>query len=109
MAVNYLPPMLEDINRFCVKGNSYLSVDTTFEICDNLYLTDTTYQNLALLEWKGKHPEFPGPSFWNFRKSRDNYRQFAADLIDAEPNLINLQKIGHELDAALAKGESDNC
>lgn len=107
ISVNYLPSMLNDLNRFCVLGNSILRVDTTFELVDGLWLTDTTYTNTALIDAKGKHPEFPGPSFWHFKKTRESYRRFAGELVIAQPSLQGLQRIGHDLDQALAKGMTD--
>ena len=61
VSVNSLPNMLNDLYRFCVVGNSIPRIDTTFELVDGLWLTDTTYTNEALVDLKGKHPEFPGP------------------------------------------------
>jgi len=61
VSANVLPNMLNDLFRFCVLGNAILRVDTTFELVDGLWLTDTTYTNEALIDLKGKHPEFPGP------------------------------------------------
>ena len=72
--LNFIQEQLRDVYRFCVKGNSILSIDTTFEICEGLYLTDSTYQNLSLVDQYRKHPEFPGPSFWHFRKTEETYR-----------------------------------
>ena len=62
-ALNYIQEQLWDFYSFCVKGNSTLSIDFTFEICEGLYLTDSTYQSFSLVDQYGKHPEFPGPSF----------------------------------------------
>lgn len=58
--------MVNDLYRFCVNGNLVLRVDTTFELVEGLWLTDTTYTNKALIDLKGKNPEFPGPSLWHF-------------------------------------------
>ena len=79
-------------------------IDTTFEICDRLYLTGTTYPNLSLHDINGKHPEFPGPSFWHFKRTRKTYRRFVEELLIYESLLINLQKIGHYLSKGLAEG-----
>lgn len=68
------PHMLSDIRRFCVNGNSVLQVDTTFELTDGLWLTDTCYKNLSLVNEKGENPEFPGPFMWSFKKDRHTYR-----------------------------------
>lgn len=102
---NFTRKMLEDIYRFCVLGDSILTIDTTFEICDGLWLTDTTYANLALLDSRGKNPEFPGPSFWHFKKAREAYRRFAGELVIDDPKLAGIKKIGHDLDKALAQGK----
>ena len=50
--------MLNNLFKFCVLGNAILRVDTTFELVDGLWLTDTTYTNEALVDLKGKHPEY---------------------------------------------------
>ena len=68
--------MLEDINRFCVHGNSILLVDTTFQLCDGLWLTDKGFEYEALINEKGGHPMFPGLYMWDFRKGQDSYRYY---------------------------------
>ena len=107
ISVNSSPNMLNDIYRFCVLGNSILRIDTTFELVDGLWLTDTTYTNESLINESKKHPEFPGPSFWHFKKSRESYRRFAGELAIAKPELLGLKKIGHDLDKAIANGMTD--
>ena len=68
-AINYLPHQLTDIKRFCVEDTAILSIDTLFEICDGLFLTDTSYPNLSLLDKRTNNPpQFPGPSFLAFQK-----------------------------------------
>ena len=79
-------------------------IDTTFEICDGLHLTDTTYPNLSLHDISGKHPEFLGPSFWHFKRTWETYHCFAGESLMYKPLLINLHKIGHDLDKGLAEG-----
>ena len=101
IAFNYLPQIINNVKKFCVHGNSILRVASTFELIDGLWLTDTTYTNEALLDSQGKHPEFPGPSMWHFRKDRQCYRRFAAELVMVEPELKNIKKIGHDLDQAI--------
>ena len=93
-----------DIYRFCVRDNGIICIGTTFEICDGLYLTDTTYPYLSLHGINGKHPEFPGPSFWHFKRTRETYCRLAGELLIYEPLLIDLHKIGHHLDEGLAEG-----
>ena len=103
-AFNSLPNMTNDLYRFCVVGDSILKVDTTFELVDSLWLTDTTYINEALLDTNNKHPEFPGPSFWHFRKTRECYRRFAGEIIANKPELLSIKKLGHDMVKALSQG-----
>ena len=70
-ATNADSRMLDDINRFCVHGSSILLVDTTFELCDGMWLTDSAFQYEALLNEKGGNPMFPGPYMWLFRKAKN--------------------------------------
>ena len=97
ISVNSSPNTLNAIHRFCVLGNSILRIDTT----------DTTYANESLINQSNKHPEFPGPSFWHFKKSRESYRRFAGELTIAKPELLGMKKIGHDLDKAIAGGMTD--
>ena len=45
---------------FCVHGNSILIVDTTFELCNGLWLTDGAFINESLIKDEGDHPYLPG-------------------------------------------------
>ena len=103
-AINYLSHQLTVIKRFCAEDTAILSVETTFEIYDGLFLTDTSYPNLSLLDKKTNNPpQFPGPSFWH----EEAYRRFAAEMVIAEPSIANVQKVGHDLDKTIAKGAWD--
>ena len=106
-SVNYLPHMINDLKRFCVNGNSKFVVDTTFQNADKLWLTDSSYENESLIDENGKHPHFPGPSQWQFRKNQLSFRRIVGELIIADPNLQKMKKIGHDLDSATAAGLID--
>lgn len=104
-AFNFDPFQFSDIVRFCVHDTAILSVDTTFEIYDGLYFTDTSYENLALKDNETiSYPYFPGPSIWHFRKDQQSYRRFAGKILIAEPALAGINKVGHGLDKAIAGG-----
>ena len=45
VAFNSLSNMINDLYRFCINGNSVLRVDTTFELVEGLWLTDTIQYN----------------------------------------------------------------
>lgn len=107
VSVNCTQYMLEDLHRFCVIGNSELQVDTTFELVDNLWLTDTSFSNEALLNINNEHPQFPGPSFFHFHKKRECYRRFAGELVIQKPELSGIKKAGTDLDKALSNGITD--
>ena len=83
--VNFIPEQLWNIYRFCLRGNGIYCIDTIFEICDELYLKDTTYPNLSSHDINVKHPDFPGPSFWHFKRTQETYCRFAGELLIYEP------------------------
>ena len=94
---------LWDVYRLCVKGNSILPIDTTFKICEELYLTDSSHQNFSLVDQNGKHHESPETSFWHFRKTEETYRWFAGNLLIGEPLLSGITKMGMTLTKHLLK------
>ena len=61
----------------------------------------------TLIDLKGKNPEFPGPSFWHFRKTRECYQRFAGEIVIKKPERLKIKKIGHDLDKALSQGLCD--
>ena len=101
---NYEKNNLNDASRFCVHGSSVLHVDTTFEIIDNLWFTDTSFTNESLIDENKNHPEFLGPCMVHFHKDRETYQRFAVELAAAEPFLLKVKKVGNDLDSALFKG-----
>ena len=103
VAILFEDYMMEDLQRFCVGGNGHFNVDTTFNIIPDLWLTDTSYLHMGLIDKNGNHPEFPGPMMLHFRKDRQEFRTFAMEIASHRPTLINgLKKIGHDLDKATA-------
>ncbi|XP_066934513.1 uncharacterized protein [Clytia hemisphaerica] len=69
-----------------------------------MWLSDTSFEYLALLDSNGGHPSFPGPFFWHFKKDECTYRRFATELINSKPSLLGIQLIGHDLDNAIGNG-----
>lgn len=90
VALNSLSNMINDLHRFCISCNSVLRVDTTFELVEGLWLTDTTYTNEALIDLMGKNPQFPGPSFWHFRNTRECYQRFAGGIVIKKAELLKM-------------------
>ena len=46
--------MMGDIVKYYVNGKSIFNVDTTLELADGLWLTDSCYENLSLIDEHGK-------------------------------------------------------
>ena len=76
--------------------------------CESLSkgISEKTLQSVQnyVVDQHGKHSEFPGPSFWHFRKTEETYRGFTGELLIAERLLLGIKKFGHDLDKTLAKG-----
>ena len=97
VSVNLLPNMLNDLNGFCVVGNSVLRIDTTFE--HHIY-----QQSACSFQRKTSGVSW---SFWHFRNTRESYRRFAGELVIKKPELLGLKKMGHDLDKAISNGFGD--
>ncbi|XP_057295907.1 uncharacterized protein LOC130624337 [Hydractinia symbiolongicarpus] len=106
-AMNIMPHMLTDLKRFCVDDDGVFTVDTTFQVADGLWLTDSTYPYKALIDGNGKHPKFPGPSQWHWKKDTESYRRYMGETCLAKSELRNIRNVGHDLDAAIACGLND--
>ena len=101
---NDLPYILNDLKRICVHGNSPLTVDATFKVADNIWLTTSSYENQSLVNCNGKHPQFPSPSQWQFHHNENSFIHFAGKMIIECPELIGIKRIGHDWDSATANG-----
>ena len=58
------PHQVNDIVSFCTDPESFtvLGIDTTYNICNNLYVTPLCYKHLKLFDVNtNKHPLLPGP------------------------------------------------
>ena len=95
----------EGVERCCVNSSSVFRCDTTFEIIDKLWLTDTSYTNTALIKTQDeKHLEFPGPMMMHFTKDQRTHQRLATEIVTAKPNLSNISMIGHDMDQAIRNG-----
>lgn len=97
---------IEDIERFCCgdRHNSVLCIDTTFNLC-KLWATDTSYRNQRLINPRmNDHPVFLGPVILHFTKDESIFKRLALEMIAFNPNIINLKKIGVDMEAAIFNG-----
>ena len=105
ISIHCTDQQINDVVRFCCNGNSVFRVDTTFEIVDNFWVTDTSFSNESLICERGaKAPEFPGPFMLHFKKDTFTYQAFAAHLVMLNPMLTNIKKFGTDMDQALIGG-----
>ena len=65
---NYEKKNLNDMSHFCVHGASFLGIDTTCEVIDSFWLTDTSFTIESLVDENKNHPEFPGSYMIHFCK-----------------------------------------
>ena len=93
--------MLKDMERFCIEGSTELNMDTTFDLVYGLWLTDTSYRNLAVVDKNGNHPEFARPSMWHFPK---DCHKFCAFDSKCGTKIIKIKKGRHEFDLATLQG-----
>ena len=93
-----------NVSRFCGHGSSVLHLDTTFEITNNMWFTDTSFTNESLIDESKNHPEFLGPYIVDFHEDRETYQRFAAELTAAKPSLLKVKNVGADLDSALFFG-----
>ncbi|CAB4002066.1 Hypothetical predicted protein [Paramuricea clavata] len=100
-------PKIIDNRKLALKSSFEIEQERHSEADILVSSLHTTFTNEALIDLNGKNPEFPGPSFWHFKKTRESYRRFAGELAIAKPELLGIKKIGHDLDQAIAKGVTD--
>ena len=108
LAFLYTEKQLKDIELFCCDPNDnkscVLGIDTTFKLC-NMWITDTSYRNKLLLSSRTrKNPVHLGPVMMHFTKDEGTFRRFSVELISANPQLINLKKVGVDMEAAIFNG-----
>ena len=93
---------IANINEFCSSKSTPFVMDTTFGIC-NLWLTDTAYQNLRLLNRENKHPWFYGPAFLHMKKTNETFARFAMDMV-VSSDLKSPTYLGTDLEKAMFVG-----
>ena len=108
IAILYTKKIMKDIELFCCNeedgGACVLGVDTTFKLC-NMWITDTCYRNKRLLNARSRcHPVYTGPVMFHFSKDEETFRNFCLELVSANPNIINLKKVGVDMEAAIFNG-----
>ena len=96
---------LNDIAQFCCEDSNVLSIDTTFNLCEN-WLTDTCYKNLRLETVEGKHPIYLGPCILHFRKDAFTFNRFFREMCSFDRRIQMLKVIGTDQDMAIYNGFS---
>ena len=73
-----------------VNGNSVLQVDTTFELVEGLWLSDTTYTNKALIHLKGKMQSSLGQAFGIFVRPENAIEALEGKIV-IKPELLKTE------------------
>ena len=100
------PRQIEDIVQLCCREteSSVLGIDTTFNLC-NLWVTDSCYKNDRIVHnVTGNHPAFLGPLLFHFTKDESTFTRFALEMIALDPEVINIKKIGSDMEKAIYNG-----
>ena len=100
------PRQIEDIVQLCCREteSSVLGIDTTFNLC-NLWVTDSCYKNDRIVHnVTGNHPVFLGPLLFHFTKDESTFTRFALEMIALDPEVINIKKIGSDMEKAIYNG-----
>ena len=108
IAFLYTDKQVKDIELLCCDpndNNSYvLGIDTTFKLC-NMWITGTLYHNKRLLSSRTrKSLVHLIPVMMHFTKDEGTFSRFCVELISASPQLINLKKVGVDVEAAVFSG-----
>ena len=108
IAFVYTDKMLKDIELFACDEYTneacVLGVDTTFGLC-GMWVTDTVYRNKRLTSVRSrKNPVHLGPVMFHSSKDDETFRRFCAEIVAANPNLLNLRKIGVDMESAIFNG-----
>ncbi|OWA54825.1 hypothetical protein BV898_19219 [Hypsibius exemplaris] len=94
---------LNDLERFCAaEKGCVMSIDTTFDMVKGHLVTLVVGRHLLLRTTRdGVHPVFLGAAFIHTNKEADTYREIAAMLLWANPNLRKVKLIGTDGDKNL--------
>ena len=93
----YTDKQLKDIELFCCDQNDkscVMGIDSTFKLPQKRLLSSRTR----------KTPVHLGPVMMHFTKDEGTFRRFCVELISANPQLINLKKVGMDMKAAIFNG-----
>ena len=106
LTLPYVEKQLKDIELFCCMTMTIILcvLGTLFKLC-NLRITETSYYNKQLLSSRTwKNVVDLGPVIMHFTKDEETFRRFCVELISAIPQLMNLEKVGVDMDSAIFNG-----
>ena len=106
LTLPYVEKQLKDIELFCCMTMTIILcvLGTLFKLC-NLRITETSYNNKQLLSSRTwKNVVDLGPVIMHFTKDEETFRRFCVELISAIPQLMNLEKVGVDMDSAIFNG-----
>ena len=102
---------LDCMVRFCTIGLNFsvFSIDPTFDL-GAFSVTTTTYEHLNLINRRsGVNPVMIGPLLIHQKKEKATYNIFTDYLLNARPQLRNLQVLGTDGEVALSSPFLERC
>lgn len=100
---------INDMEQFCTSQRkaSVLSIDVTFNL-GPFYVTLCTYQNLKIVNERGKHPIMIGPALIHSTKQHSNFKILFQEVINKAPSLAtSVRAYGTDGKQALSSAAAD--
>ena len=98
---------INDIVNFCTDPAEFtiLTIDTTYNICEGLYVTPLTYKHLRLYERESrKNPVLPGPAVVHSSLEAETFQYFSETLVRLNPKLKEILAVGSDRDKSIDNG-----
>jgi len=94
---------INDIVNFCTDPTEFtiLSIDTTYNVCENLYVTPLTYKHLRLID---KRTVLPGSAMMHSGLGADTFKYFGETLVRHNSKLQDILAVGSDRDTAIDNG-----
>ena len=71
-------------------------------------VADARYHNKRIVNPEiGNNPIFLGPTLFHFTKNDKTFSRLALELLDTDPELINLKTIGANIEEAITKDSKE--
>lgn len=98
---------INDIVNFCTDPAEFtiLTIDTTYNVCEGLYVTPLTYKHLRLIDKQNEtNPVLPGPALVHSSLGVETFKFFGESLVRLNPKLKEILAVGSDRDKSIDNG-----